>query len=211
MPIVKQDNYDIAVARAFEEAARRPEAALAALGARSVGQRVYELPVLNSTFVVNLQDLVITFRMGGAADVSEGAVGVFWGILALHYLCGAAPGADTTAWATFSDFQDIRGYESVYKGRVIGRFCASAGRTSETLRHTAEKLGGMPMPLGDLGYHFQIFPKVPLRLVYYEGDGELPAGATFLYPADILQRFPLEDVIVLAEGLVSRLQGKGWA
>ncbi len=207
----KQDNYTIAVTQAFEKARMQPEASFCALGARPLGRHTYELPVLDSTFTIDMQSCDMVFRMNPSENDSCGAVGVFWRILALHYLCGApASGAQPMQWATFSDFQDIRGYESVYKGRVIGRFCATAGRTPDTFRRAATANGGVPVPLGDMGYHFQVFPKTPLRIVYYAGDGELPPDASFLYPDNILALLPLEDVIVLAEGLVSRLQGKGW-
>jgi len=56
---------------------------------------------------------------------------------------------------------------------------------------------------------YQVFPKAPLRLVYYAGNGELSTGISFLHPDSILEVLPLEDVIVLAETLVCRQQGKG--
>jgi len=64
--------------------------------------------------------------------------------------------------------------------------------------------------LGNAGYRFQVFLKAPIRVVRCAGDGELPAEATILYRDDILAILPLDDVILPSEGLVIRLQGKGW-
>ncbi len=211
MPIpVKQENYRIAVSQGFEQAGARPAPALEALGAEICGDGRFRLPVLNSVFTVDLPGRDISFSTPTPEGTSSGSVGVMWQILALHYLCGDIPRNDGFRWVSFADFQEIRGYQSVYQGRVISRFCATAGRSIEQFQQAGERHGGAPLRLGDAAYHFQVFPRSPLRVVWYAGDGELPAGATILYPDNILTILPLEDVIVLSEGLVSRLQGKGW-
>jgi hypothetical protein len=64
--------------------------------------------------------------------------------------------------------------------------------------------------LGDEGFRFDVFPRLSVIIAWYAGDGELPANASFLYPDNALSFLPVEDIIVVSEGVVSRLQGKGW-
>ncbi len=206
----KQDNYQIAVDQAFAQVVSRSPAQLEALGAKPDGASRCRLPVLNAEFTVDLAAKELTFSMPAPEGPAEGPVGVMWQILALHYLCGPAPETAEPQWRAFADFPDIRGYESVFKGRVIGRLCATAGRSEKSFVAAAERLGGQPAEVGDLGYRFDVFPHAPLLVAWYADDGELPPNATVLYPDNIQRRLPLEDVVVLPEALVSRLQGKGW-
>jgi hypothetical protein len=57
---------------------------------------------------------------------------------------------------------------------------------------------------------FDVFPLVPLTIVWYGGDEELPPGASFLYQDNVASIFEVEDIVVTAERLVSRLCGKPW-
>ena len=206
----KQDNYQIAIAQAYELALERSEKALSQLGAAPCGQGRYFLPVLNSVFTIDLMNREISYRTGTGEEQESGPVGIMWQILALHYLCAGPIVSRETHWMAFADFKDIRGYQSVYQGRVVARFCATAGRSLEAFRKSSEKNGGIPILLGDAGYEFRIFPGISLRIAWYAGDGELPNGASILYPDNATEQLPLEDVVVLSEALVSRLQGKGW-
>ena len=126
-----------------------------------------------------------------------------WQVIALHYL-GARPlERPSERWVAFSDFQEIRGYESVYKGRVLGRLCATAGRDRDTFTQACLKLGATPVPYGDVGFEFRVFPQLSVILAWYAGDEEFPPAASFLFPDDILARLPLEDTIVLTEAIVA--------
>jgi hypothetical protein len=58
-------------------------------------------------------------------------------------------------------------------------------------------------------YYFKVFPRLPVMIVRFDGDGELPPGASFVYPDNAPALLPIEDVIVMSECLVDRLQGPG--
>jgi hypothetical protein len=59
-----------------------------------------------------------------------------------------------------------------------------------------------------LGYRFDVFPRVPITIVRYEGDEEVAAGASIVYRADAGQLLPAEDRVVAAELLLDALAGK---
>jgi len=58
---------------------------------------------------------------------------------------------------------------------------------------------------GDAGMTFCALPHVPVQLVLWQGDEELPPESTILFDATISQYLPAEDIAVLSGMLVYRL------
>jgi hypothetical protein len=81
------------------------------------------------------------------------------------------------------------------------------GLDRDSLRRAAVALGAKEAPAGDLGFDFQVFPRVAVRLVWYEGDDEMGPSASLLLPGNIESFFCVEDIVVLSERLVARLAG----
>ena len=199
-----QQNYELAQQHALASASNQSPEGLIALGAERIKDNCYNLPVLEATLTANLEDGAVTL-------VSDGTpIGLSWQIIVLHYLSAPVPWPESTDWQAFADFQDLRGYEPVYQGRVLGRLCGTAGRTEEGFIQAAESLNAQPFDRGDIGYRFPIFPHLDLIVGWYRADEDFPSNATILYPDNIRALLPLEDIIVLAECLVARLGGKGW-
>lgn len=201
-PPDRQVNYEIALARAFAELRKTDPGNLAVLGAEKSKGQDFELNVLDSRYSID----PARERIVPAGDPAAGAVPIEWQILILHYLNAQKPQPEFSRWLSFADIQEGRGYLPVFNQRVTGRLCATAGRDRETFRRACEKLGGMKFEWGDEGYRFQVFPLLPVGIAWYAGDEELGPGATFLYPDSIQSFFPVEDTVVLAECVVSKLQ-----
>jgi len=218
----KQKNYEVAFEQAMERVRRQSPDHLEFLGAIWAGEDHYTLPVLNSNFAIDFKENRIARLGGGAQEGQWMPIGIAWQILTAHYLSAPALGIlsqdyrlQTTdnrlpQWVTFADIPDLRGYQSVYQGRVIGRFCWTAGRDQESFATASEQLGGKRANWGDEGFQFKVFPRVKIGIAWYAQDDELPVNASFLYPDNILEFLPPEDVIVISENLVGRLQGKEW-
>ncbi len=130
-----------------------------------------------------------------------------WAVLVVHYLCAEDYIPDFRA-VSFSYFQDCRDYLSVFGKRITGRFLATSGRSSERFAQVAEKCGGVRVSGPGTGYRFDVFPRVPITIVRYEGDEEVAAGASIVYRADAGQLLPAEDRVVVAEVLLDTLAGK---
>jgi hypothetical protein len=61
---------------------------------------------------------------------------------------------------------------------------------------------------GDAAFDFQVFPRFSMRLIWHAPDEEFPPTATLLLPPNVESYFVAEDIVVLSEGLVSRLSGR---
>ncbi len=187
------------MALALAAAAAQPTEQLAWLGARHQ-QGVWTLPVLEEHLRVDLTD--------GSVRTSDGrAAGPWWQILTLHYLSARGRPPEGPPKLNFADLPGGRAYAPVYQQRVIGRLCATAGRDKEALSRAGRSLGGVPVPGGDLGLDFQVYPRVRLRLLWYAGDEELTPSAVVLLPENVEAFLAVEDIVVLSERMVSRLSG----
>lgn len=195
-----QENYRVAVERAVDALRRQTPEQLVWLGARPCGA-LWRLPVLEDS-------LDIDPATGKVATSSGAAVQVAWQVLALHYLAVLVRPEPCPPTVSFADLESGRVYASVYEKRVLRRLCATAGRNRETLGRAAEALRAQPASGGDAAFRFDVFPRVPVQLIWHAPDEEFPASATMLLPENIEQWFCTEDIVVLCESLVARLSGR---
>ncbi len=195
-----QDNLARATEMGFAAVGRQADEQLVWLGAERANG-VWRLPVLDDAFRVDLS--------AGRMTTSAGEeVGPQWRILGLHYLAVTARPERREPTTTFADLANARSYAGVYQGRVIARLCATAGRDAEKLSAAAESLGGRSTEAGDLAFDLDLFPRLSMRLIWHAPDEEFPPSATLLMPENIESYFCSEDILVLSEGLVSRLGGR---
>jgi hypothetical protein len=195
-----QNNLQAAARKAVEELRGQSAEQLAWLGAAPSGGE-WKLPVLDDALEVRLPE--------GLVQTSRGeAVRPQWRVLVLHYLAVRARLHVHPPTRTFADLPEGRVYAGNYDGRVIRRLCATVGRDAASLAAAAAKLNARPAEGGTLAFDFDVFPRLPLRLVWHAGDDEFPPSAAMLLPANIGSLLCTEDVVVLSEQLVSRLSGK---
>ena len=198
----RQDHLDIATKLAFESLAGQTDGQLEWLGATRVGA-AWRVPVLNGTLHVDA-------AAGEVTDAQGEDVEPHWRILALHYLSTKARPERGEPQTSFAHLPAAQSYAQVYRGRVLGRLCATAGRDAATLTAAAEATGGRRADAGtgDLAFDFDLFPRLAMRLIWHAPDEEFGPSATLLLPANIEAYLCIEDIVVLSERLVSRLQGR---
>lgn len=185
---------------AWERFRHQPPEQLVWLGAEPVGQG-WRLPVLDNVFELDGEKAAI--RLASGARVSD-----VWQVLALHYLAVAGRPEPQPLEITFADLATARGYAEVYHRRASARLASAFGQDSVRLWAAACELGGQAVRLADAAFDFLVFPRVCVRLVWYAGDEEFGASATWLLPRNIEAFFCPEDVVVLSERLGARLAGR---
>ena len=147
------------------------------------------------------------------ADEPATAVGPYLQILILHYLVGAgnAPVADRPA--TFREFEGGDVYYPAFTRRVVDRLVRTFGAAPDRLVAAGTALGAEPLAMGSVAFRVPFFPKLPLTVVLWLGDDEVPASANVLFDANAGRILPTEDLAVAAEGLVQilvRIDGTAW-
>jgi len=197
----KQRPYELAIEVAFTALLAREQTPerLAALGATREGTMI-RLPALDRRLLIDLAERTVRVEGHGKARYE-------WTILALHYLSAEDRTVDDRE-VTLTHFADARGYLSVYNGRIIGRFLGAVGRTDAGFRQAAERVGAVPVSWNGACYRFDVFPRLPIKVIRYEGDEDFPPGANIVYHADAGRLLPAEDRIVVAEVIIDVLAGK---
>ncbi|MEI6564079.1 MAG: DUF3786 domain-containing protein [bacterium] len=196
-----QRPYDQALQRGLDtlnEHAPSP-GRLNSLGATLTGSTI-RLPALNRHLSVDLEQRNVL------VDGSFRARPV-WAVLAVHYLCAENLDPDTRE-VSFSYFEDCHSYLSVFGKRITARFLATSGRTAEEFARLGEPFAAAKVHGSGTGYRFDVLPRVPITLIRYEGDDEVPAGASIIYRADAERLLPAEDRVVAVELLLDILSGK---
>jgi len=174
-------------------------AKLEALGA-TARSGIIRLPVLNQALLIDPGRREVLVENGDRARRA-------WSLLALHYLCADDVSLDTRE-VSFGHLADSRSYVGVFARRIIGRFMATVGKTSELFEQLSEQLGATRLPPPGVGYRFDVLPRVPVAIIRHEGDNEIEPDANVIYRADAEHLLPTEDCVVAVELLLDTLSGK---
>ena len=79
------------------------------------------------------------------------------------------------------------------------------GQDPDAFNRAAERLNGKAIEPGDVGFEFDVFPRVPLQIILYAGDDEFPAEANILFDRSVEQILSAEDIAWMAGMQVYRL------
>jgi hypothetical protein len=132
-------------------------------------------------------------------------------VLVLLHLLAAAEN-EGTAVRLMGQWIDCR---SLQHGAVLGSHLAKS--TTDTLEgffalkkseqvSRVLKWGGKPLDdLGDYGYLFKFFPRLPVALIHWRGDDEFPGNSKILYDVSASNYMPTHGLTTLTDFLVHRL------
>ncbi len=130
--------------------------------------------------------------------------------LVLHHLIAASENQGT-AVRVMGEWIDCR---SLQDGAVLGAHLAKSttdnlarffARSREEKLDRAMSWGGKPLDLGDEGFQFDFFPRLPVALINWKADDEFPAYGKILYDISASNYMPTHGLTALTEYLVHRL------
>ena len=196
----RQDPGRMAHQKAVEALSGQSVAQLQWLGADRSGAG-WHLPVIDGVLLVDTTTGAVCREGGGTARPA-------WQILALHYLALRTRPLARPPEVTFASLPSARVYAGVYENRVNRRLCAHVGNSVQLLRAAAAAIKAREVASGNATFEVDVFPRIPIRLIWYAGDEEFAPSCTLLLPANIESFFCIEDIVVLSESLVSRLGGQ---
>ena len=122
----------------------------------------------------------------------------------LHHLLEAQPRELSGNWISE---KEIPGGELFFRGLhglPLEPLTQIFGRQPEFFRSVAEKLAGIPAPMGDLAFQFSLFPRIPLRLVLWEGDDEFEPEMLIRFDRTITSQLENLDAILALTNVFSK-------
>jgi len=197
------DDYLGALTLAREQLAAEPfELILARSGFEPADGSTLCVPFLNRVYRVSGTGFAFVDAAAAARDVPLQKQ-----ILILHYLMARSPAAVAGDWVAYREIPGAAFYFGAFVKRAIDPLKKAFGQNIAGLAAAAGRLMGRPVEPGDAGFEFQVFPKVPLRLILYAGDAEFAPEANILFDRSIGGMLSPEDIAWLAGMLVYRLIG----
>ena len=126
-------------------------------------------------------------------------------ILILHYLLTARGESFRQNLITFRQVPEGPFYYSAFVKRALEPLAQTFGPGPQRLLECGSQLGAIPDELGDVSITLKPLPHVPVTLVIWGGDDELPPQANILFDDSIVSYLPTEDIAVLCSMIVYRL------
>ena len=144
------------------------------------------------------------FEFSDRAEV-EKEVPIQEQVLILHYMMGTGRMDLSRKWIAYREIEGASFYFSAFVKRAIDPLKKVFGQNLKGFTTAAKILGGKPIQFGDAGFEFNLFPRVPVQLIVWEGDDEFPPEANILFDQTIGSILSPEDIAWLAGMIVYRM------
>jgi hypothetical protein len=130
----------------------------------------------------------------------------FTSILILHYLLGCGSDHPTGNLITFWEIPGGDIYHSSFRRRAIDTLAKAIGSSAERLLKVGKRLGASIQIIGDASVRIDAFPKLPVTVVFWEGDQEIPGSANILFDETAPRLLAMEDLSVVGNLVSFRLR-----
>lgn len=104
--------------------------------------------------------------------------------------------------------KDLKGGAAFFRGphllpveHIVKKFGDDLNEFSQACRN----LGGTPVDFADAAFSFDITPKIPVAILYWQGDEDFPSEAKMLFDRTIEEHLALDIVFALAVEVVFAL------
>ena len=162
---------------------------------------IFTVPFLYVRYRVSFPDGKIS------AEEGDQEVSLTDRVCILHYLTHASDCLPTGRNITFKDLPNGSIYVGPFNNRAVRPLVSIFGSQPETLLKAAEKLGGYRVEgIGDWAVTVEVFPKVPITFVIWEGDDEFPPSGNILYDSSAPLHLETEDYALLPGLAIFRMK-----
>ncbi len=179
---------------------RKPGKLVMYSGCRQDADGDYRLRFFWQEYVISSAD----FSVRRAADSESPSS--FVQSLILTYLATADGATPSGRWIGFRELPEGMFYVQAFRGYTGIRLVRQLGGGLDVFRAAADRLGGAALDeIGDAGYAFNIFPRVRIAVVYWQGDDEFPSQARVLFEDTAPHYMSTDGLAILGSHLVGRI------
>lgn len=102
----------------------------------------------------------------------------------------------------FREVKRVYPFEKAYRNTIIRELQDTFSGHVKEMAEACERLGGIPMPQGDVGYILPVFPFLNIAVLFWDGDEEFSAQANMLFDSNITDFMHEENVVGVASDAV---------
>jgi hypothetical protein len=129
----------------------------------------------------------------------------FLAVLLLHYLVNVKDVEPTGKLLSFRELEGGDVYYSAFCARAINRIKDEFGENPKILTDIGKRVGAKEGKHGDVSIILDVFPKIPVTVILWEGDLEVEPSSNMLFDSSIKELLPTEDVAVIGGFVASAL------
>ncbi len=156
-----------------------------------------QLCFMNNEYVIILQDeRVITIEGKPTNPFFEAVI--------LHYLVNAKDIDPAGKMISFRDLEGGNFYYSAFRARTLTPILDRFGQSSREFLMAGEFMKGSVVKMGDTAIRIQIFPRLSVTIVLWEGDDEIPPSVNILFDSTAGYHLPTEDLAAIGSILASQ-------
>lgn len=166
-------------------------------GFETCDDQSFRIPFLDSLYRVSYPQFEFRTESGEKKEIP-----IQEQVLILHYLLGAGTAPLIENWISYREIPEASFYFSVFVKRAIDPLKKVFGKNLSGFSKAAHVLSGKVIAYGDVGFEFLIFPKIPIRVILWEGDHEFTTEANIVFDETIKDILSPEDIAWMSGMLV---------
>ena len=168
------------------------------LGQRSgvrIGKNGLLLDAFFQTFVIDTETFAITTDSGTP-------VPLLFRSIALTYLAKADGTPPSNKLIHFRELPGGGNYASAFQGYAPNSLTRHFGQDIDGFIASCKRVGGRPAEFGDAAFTFDLFPKIPITVIYYLGEEAFPPAASLLFDANVHHYMVTDGLATVGKRLV---------
>lgn len=111
----------------------------------------------------------------------------------------------TGDWQPFEQLRSAAPFGPAFRKGNLAPFAATFRGHAQELTQALLSFGGLKLPTGDVGYQINVFPCIPIRVLFWEGDDEFPAQANLLFDRSATDFIHVESLVSIASETLKHL------
>ncbi len=135
----------------------------------------------------------------------QAALSVFHQALIIYYFYTADGASLTNKWISFSELPDGRFYNQAYQGYTGKLLTHHFQDNLDQLIRAVQINHGEEVAFADRAFRFQVLPRLPLLLVYWQGDEDFPPDYQILFDSSVIHYLPTDACAIAGKLLTSKL------
>lgn len=162
--------------------------------------RTYRATVWGDQYVVDPEKAKIT-----CIDTKHEPLHPYFDLFVVHYLLGCREMQPAGQWISEKDIAGgatfFRGPHEIPAHSIASRF----DRDIIGFKKRCQQYGGLVLNLADAAFVFSIAPRIPVAVLYWQGDDEFPTETKLLFDKTIDRHLASDIIYALSVGVCDRL------
>jgi len=163
-------------------------------------KKCYDLSVWGDEYAIYSHELKI-YRLSKRFQCPHEYLYVF----IIHYLLKSKETELSKEWISEKDIPGgvtfFRGPHEIPTNLISSRYSGDI----ERFRKTCDQLDGIPLNMADAAYVFKITPRIPVAVLYWDGDDEFPPESKILFDKSVTEHLALDIIFALAVDICTRI------